>query len=102
MSTVHESDFLNAADRTERMARKRAGAKMGWIIHACIYLCVNLALAALAAYQGRHWAVFPAMGWGLGLAIHGAAVWLAAPGGTLHARLLERERDALRQALPRR
>ncbi|GKT20446.1 hypothetical protein AVHM3334_01005 [Acidovorax sp. SUPP3334] len=94
MTAFHASPPVDPADRLDRLARKRAGAKTGWIIHAGVYLCVNLALAALAAYQGRHWAIFPAMGWGLGLAIRGAAVWLALPGGRLHARLLERERDA--------
>ncbi|GKS88599.1 2TM domain-containing protein [Acidovorax sp. SUPP2539] len=105
MPAFHTHDDLaplDELDDLDRLARKRAGAKMGWLLHACVYLCVNLALAALAAYQGRHWAVFPALGWGLGLAIHGAAVWLALPGGRLHARLLERERAALRQALQRR
>jgi hypothetical protein len=31
-------------DRIERLARKRAGAKLGWYIHALVYLCVNAAL----------------------------------------------------------
>lgn len=100
--TPHPIDPIDGPDDLDRLARRRAGAKMGWLLHACVYLCVNLALAALAAYQGRHWAVFPALGWGLGLAIHGAAVWLALPGGRLHARLVERERAALRQTLQQR
>lgn len=79
----------------ERLARRRAGAKLGWYIHASAYLLVNLGLAALSLSQGRHWAVFPALGWGLGLAIHGAVVWLALPGNGWHARLVERERQTL-------
>ncbi|MCZ2406347.1 MAG: 2TM domain-containing protein, partial [Burkholderiales bacterium] len=43
------------------------------------------------------WAIFPALGWGLGLLIHGAAVWLAMPGGSLYQHLLERERERLRR-----
>ncbi|WP_280189346.1 2TM domain-containing protein [Delftia sp. PS-11] len=81
-------------DTLERQARRRASAKMGWFLHASIYVLVNLGLAALSLYQGRHWALFPALGWGLGLAIHGAIVWL---GNGWHARLLERERQALEQ-----
>ncbi|MDT0140149.1 2TM domain-containing protein [Acidovorax sp. PRC11] len=80
----------------ERLARRRAGAKLGWLIHAGVYLCVNLGLAALSAWQGRHWAVFPALGWGVGLLAHGAAVALSHPGEGLYRRLLERERTALR------
>lgn len=78
----------------ERTARRRAGMKMGWYIHAGVYLAVNLLLAALSAASGRHWAVFPALGWGLGLAIHGVVVFLVA-GGAVYENLLERERRQL-------
>ncbi len=83
-------------DDAERTARRRAGAKLGWLIHAGVYLCVNLGLAALSASQGRHWAIFPALGWGVGLLAHGAAVALSGQGAGLYRRLLERERAALR------
>ena len=36
------------------------------MIHASVYVLVNLGLAALSLSQGRHWAIFPALGWGLG------------------------------------
>jgi hypothetical protein len=54
----------------EQLAHKRASAKMGWYIHASIYVVVNLVLAALSAMSGRHWAIYPALGWGLGLPRH--------------------------------
>ena len=79
----------------ERLARRRAGAKMGWYVHAAVYLLVNLLLVGLAASLGQRWAVFPLLGWGLGLLIHGAVVFLVAPGGNLYERLLARERRAL-------
>jgi hypothetical protein len=79
----------------DQLARKRAGAKLGWYIHALVYVAVNLMLALLALSAGRHWAVFPAFGWGLGLAIHGLVVWLAMPGGGLMARLVAQERRQL-------
>ena len=88
MQATHPEDL-------ERLARRRAGAKLGWMIHAAVYVTVNLLLAALSIHQGRHWAVYPALGWGLGLLLHGAAVWLALPDGGWYARLLERERRAL-------
>ena len=78
----------------ERTARRRAGMKMGWFIHAGVYVAVNLLLAALSFASGRHWAVFPALGWGLGLAIHGVVVFMVA-GGSVYENLLERERRQL-------
>lgn len=78
----------------ERTARRRAGLKMGWFLHAGVYLAVNLLLAALSAASGRHWAVYPAFGWGLGLAIHGVVVFLVAGGG-MYENLVERERRQL-------
>lgn len=79
----------------ERVARRRAAAKVGWSIHATVYVVVNLMLAALSAMSDRHWAVFPAFGWGLGLAIHGLVVYLTTGGGGLHGRLVQRERERL-------
>lgn len=82
-------------DALERLARKRAGMRMGWLIHASVFLAVNLLLAAISVSSGKHWAVFPFLGWGLGLAIHGAVVFLAAGGFGLQQRLVERERSRL-------
>ncbi len=79
----------------ERLARKRAGARMGWYIHAGVYIIVNLLLAVLSAMSERHWAVFPALGWGMGLLIHGAVVFLATGGAGLYERLVQQERERL-------
>ena len=84
-------------DNLERQARRRAGAKMGWYIHAGVYIAVNLVLATLSAMSGRHWAIYPALGWGLGLAIHGVVVFLATGGAGLHERLVAQERRRLQQ-----
>lgn len=82
-------------DPLERLARRRAGAKLGWYIHAGAYLAVNLLLVVLSASSGRHWAVFPAVGWGIGLAIHGVVVFVLAGGTGLHERMVQAERDRL-------
>jgi hypothetical protein len=79
----------------DRLARKRAGAKLGWYVHAGIYLAVNLMLAAIAASSGRHWAVFPAFGWGIGLLAHAAIVFVVTGGAGLHEKLVQRERQRL-------
>ena len=82
-------------DDIDRLARKRANAKMGWFMHASIYAIVNLGLVALSAATGRSWAVFPLLGWGVGLLAHGVSVWMLPPGGALLARMVERERARL-------
>lgn len=89
-SPKHSTD-----DDLEQLARKRVGARMGWYVHATVYVIVNLALITASLSTGRHWAIFPALGWGLGLVMHGLAVRLAMPGGGLHERLLQQERARL-------
>jgi hypothetical protein len=88
---------LTKLDETEleRLARKRAAAKMGWYIHALVYACVNLLLATLSAMSGGRWAVFPALGWGIGLAAHGIVTFVVTGGAGLHERLVQQERDRL-------
>lgn len=84
-------------DPIERLARKRAGAKLGWYMHAGVYLLVNLLLITLSAASGRHWAVYPALGWGIGLVVHGVVVFLVTGGGGLHDRMVQSERDRITQ-----
>jgi Na+/melibiose symporter-like transporter len=82
-------------ERLERTARRRAGAKMGWYIHATVFVVVNLFVALLAAASGRDWIVYPSMDWAIGLSIHGVVVFFLTGGAGLHERLLQRERDRL-------
>jgi hypothetical protein len=84
----------------EQLAHKRASAKMGWYIHASIYIVVNLMLALLSTMSARHWAVFPAVGWGLGLAVHGIVVFLRIGGAGLYERMVQRERQRLAKSDP--
>ena len=55
-------DALASNDRIERLARRRAGAKMGWYIHATVYVLVNLFLVILASSRGHNWAMYPLLG----------------------------------------
>ena len=81
--------------RLEWLARKRAGAKLGWYVHASVYVAVNLLLAGLAAMSDRQWVMYPALGWGLGLALHGLVVFVVTGGAGLHERLVQHERERL-------
>lgn len=81
----------------ERLAHKRAGAKLGWYVHAAVYVVVNLFIFAISRYGfgERPWSVFPLLGWGVGLALHGISVFLLGTGGGLRERLVQQERDRL-------
>ena len=81
----------------ERTARRRVAARMGWTLHALIFLAVNAGLVFLSMRSGRDWAIYPALGWGLGLLIHGVAVWVRLGGGGLYEQWMERERERLQR-----
>jgi 2TM domain len=85
----------------ERIARKRAGAKLGWYAHASVYVLVNLFLFAVSSdgmgMGRRPWSIYPALGWGLGLFLHGIAVFVLGSGGGLRERMVQRERERLQQ-----
>lgn len=86
-------------EQIEALARKRAGAKLGWYIHATVYVLVNLVIFAMSRYAfgTRPWSVFPLLGWGLGLALHGVSVFMLGTGSGLRERLVQRERERLQR-----
>ncbi len=86
-------------EEIERIAAKRAGAKLGWYIHAAVYVVVNLFVFSMSQYAfgTRGGSVKPMLGWGLGLALHGISVWLLGAGGGLRAGLVQRERERLQR-----
>lgn len=90
---------IMTSEETERIAAKRAGAKLGWFMHAAVYVAVNLFLFFLShyAFGTRDWSVKPLLGWGLGLALHGISVWFLGAGGGLRERLVQREREHLQR-----
>ncbi|HVZ46361.1 MAG TPA: 2TM domain-containing protein [Ramlibacter sp.] len=79
----------------DRLARKRANAKIGWYVHATVFVAVNLLLATVASVSGKPWIAFPALGWAFGLGMHGLAVFVFGRGSGLYANLVERERSKL-------
>jgi hypothetical protein len=91
---------VNAAiksDDIESRARRRVGMKMGFYTHALVYVLVNLGLFAISSAAGRgNWHVWPLLGWGVGLAIHGIVTFISLRGWGLRKRMLEREIEQLR------
>jgi len=83
-------------EEIDKLARRRASAKLGWFMHATVYVLVNLVLVLLSLDNPRHrWSLLPALSWGFGLLLHGASVWVLGPGSDLRARLVQRERERL-------
>lgn len=85
-------------DHLERIAHKRAATKLGWYIHAAVYLVVNVFLVlSTYAFGRRPWPALPLLAWGLALALHGVAVFMLGDGSSFRRHLLERERKRLRR-----
>lgn len=85
-------------EEIDRLARKRAGAKMGWYVHLMIYLVVNAGLIILSTQFGQHrWSIFPAVGWGVGLLFHGLSVFVLGSGSSLRENMVQRERERLKR-----
>jgi hypothetical protein len=82
-------------DAIEHIARQRAAKKIGWYTHASVYLSVNAMLGLLALAGHSHGSLFPTLGWGLGLLLHGAIVLITMPGAGLHEWLVRKERARL-------
>ncbi len=86
-------------EEIERLAQRRAGAKLRWYTHLAVFVIVNLAIFAMSRYAfgTRPWSVYPLLGWGLGLVLHGISVFLLGAGGGLRERMVQREREALQR-----
>lgn len=84
-------------DDIEQLARRRAGAKLGWYVHAAAFTVVNLVVFSMSRYGfgNRPWSVFPLLGWGLGLALHGISVFVLGTGSGLRERMVQKERERL-------
>lgn len=84
-------------EEIDRLARRRAGAKLGWYIHASFYVAVNLVVFAMSKYGfgTRPWSLFPLLGWGIGVALHGISVFVLGTGSGLRERMVQKERERL-------
>ncbi len=74
-------------------ARRRATAKYGFYVHGSVYAAVMLLLAVvnLVASPGTLWFIWPLMGWGLAVALHGARVFLMSDRNAIIDAMTERE-----------
>jgi hypothetical protein len=90
-----------STESPEALARRRVQARMGFVIHASIYVVMNLGFVAIWYMTGSRypWFVWPALGWGIGVLAHGVTLVIG-PGSAVERRAIDRELRRLR-ALPR-
>ena len=90
---------LEENDSLESRAERRVRRKLGFLIHAFVFVVVNVGLYAMNSVTGEpRWAHFPLFGWGLGLAIHGIVTFVALQGEGVRRGMLAREIEHLRQS----
>ncbi|GGE38376.1 2TM domain-containing protein [Actibacterium pelagium] len=82
-----------AQEEIYEKARQRAEAKYGFFVHAVVYVAVMLLLLIinLLTSSGYLWFIWPLLGWGLALTIHGARVFLLGDRNAIVDALTERE-----------
>lgn len=74
-------------------ARKRAEAKYGFFVHAAVYAAVMVLLVIINVLTspGAIWFIWPLIGWGFAVALHGMRVYLLADKTVVLDALTERE-----------
>ena len=82
-------------EELRKIARKRAKAKTGFYIHLIVYIIVNILLVSIWYFtsdsSGLPWFVFPLVGWGIGLLIHGVFAFSGSSLDDMEDRMTERE-----------
>lgn len=86
-------------EQIDQIARRRVGAKLGWYVHATLYVLVNLMVFAMSRYGfgNRPWSIFPLLGWGIGVVLHGISVFVLGSGAGLRERMVQKERERLQR-----
>lgn len=83
---------MRQADSYEK-ARERAAAKYGFVVHATVYVMVMILLVAinLLTTPETIWSIWPFLGWGIAVGLHGARVHWFADRNTILDALTEKE-----------
>ncbi|HXX35933.1 MAG TPA: 2TM domain-containing protein [Thermodesulfobacteriota bacterium] len=65
-------------DETYQRARKRVEAKIGFYIHLAVYIGVNILLIIINLLTSPQylWFIWPVIGWGVGIFLHGTATFI--------------------------
>ena len=65
-------------EETYQKAKKRVEAKIGFYIHLTVYIAVNILLIIINLLTSPHtlWFIWPLMGWGIGIFLHGMVTFI--------------------------
>lgn len=82
-----------------RRARRRVDAKIGFFIHAAIYVLVNALLIGinLSTSPNYLWFFWPLGGWGVGMFFHAMSVFLFVEGSAMKQRMIDQELERQRR-----
>jgi hypothetical protein len=72
-----EQAWLNERQERRQQAQLQAGHRLGFRLHLIPYIGVSLLLVIinLSTTPRIYWSLYPILGWGVGVAIHGAYVF---------------------------
>ena len=81
-------------EQIQRQAEERVDARLGFYVHATVYVLVNTLLWTINLLKTPDylWARWASLGWGIGLVAHGVRVFAdQRRTGRIRARMIERE-----------
>jgi hypothetical protein len=84
-------------DGIEARAHRRVRKKIGFYIHALVFVLVNLGLYAMHELTDRPRGPALIWGWALGLLIHGIFTFVSLHGEGLRERMLREEIERMRR-----
>ena len=90
---------MSEQDENYQLAKERVEKKMGFAIHAGVYVLVNAGLITLNLTRSpeNYWFIWPLGGWGIGLVFHAFKVFGSAGSTSLKERMIQKEQARLKQ-----
>lgn len=88
-------------EELRKIARERAQAKVGFYIHLIVYVVINALLVSIWYFTsdssgGIPWFIFPLVGWGIALVIHGIVAFSGSSLSNVEDRMTEKELSKLK------
>ena len=91
------NDTPTPDDDLLRRAKRRVDRKIGFHIHALVFVLVNAGLYFINTWHGgMRWHVWPLGWWAVGLAIHGIVTFVGLRGDGLRERMIDAEVERLK------